>query len=278
MISKTHSIELVTIHLATQTDPKSLIGSYISAAQPGSFKWVPGLLVTALKRGCWLLIEDIDLAPSNVISLLIPILETKSLFIPSRAERIDAHPNFRIFATRTISKTKSNVSIRNASIENLWFKVDLPEFEELKMREIVMSTYPGLESHVERLFSVYKALLSYAEKDRNALRHVNFRELLKFAKRIHLMISTADSIPQHVLLEDTLREAFDTFLAYIPEPTLRAKLCILVAESIAVPEYRAHYFLENYVPPVQIGDELIKIGRFSKTVDVSISKKRRTGM
>lgn len=33
-----------------------------------------------------MLIEDIDLAPLEILSVLIPLLETRKLFIPGRAE------------------------------------------------------------------------------------------------------------------------------------------------------------------------------------------------
>ena len=36
--------------------------------------------------GRWVLIEDIDLAPKDVVSLLVPVLECRQLFVPGRGE------------------------------------------------------------------------------------------------------------------------------------------------------------------------------------------------
>jgi len=72
------------IHLSDQADAKVLLGTYICTDTPGEFKWQPGALVQAVSEGRWIVIEDIDLAPLDVISLLLPLLETSKLFIPGR--------------------------------------------------------------------------------------------------------------------------------------------------------------------------------------------------
>lgn len=59
-------------------------GSYVCSEIPGQFEWRSGALTQAVERGCWVLIEDLDLAPLELLSSLIPLLETGSLHIPSR--------------------------------------------------------------------------------------------------------------------------------------------------------------------------------------------------
>lgn len=54
------------------------------------------------------MIEDIDLAPTEIISTLIPLLETRQLFIPARGEVIQAAPGFQLFATQTRGRTSSH--------------------------------------------------------------------------------------------------------------------------------------------------------------------------
>ena len=99
-------LELVKIHLGDQTDSKVLLGTYVATSTPGSFKWQPGVLTTAVREGRWVLIEDIDLAPSEVISMLLPLLETRHLFIPSRGEKLKAKEGFQLFATRSLLPSK----------------------------------------------------------------------------------------------------------------------------------------------------------------------------
>ncbi len=56
----------------------------------------------AVREGRWILIEDIDLAPLEILSVLIPLLETRKLFIAGRGEVIHAPKSFQLFATQTL--------------------------------------------------------------------------------------------------------------------------------------------------------------------------------
>lgn len=61
--------------------------------------WRPGILTRAVHEGCWLLLEDIDCAPMDVISFLVPVLESRMLSIPGK-ETFKAAPGFQLFATQ----------------------------------------------------------------------------------------------------------------------------------------------------------------------------------
>ena len=82
--------DFVTLHLDAQTDSKSLLGAYVCGAAPGEFKWQPGALTQAVTRGVWVLIEDVDLAPFEVLSALVPLLEKRRLYVPGRGESIQS--------------------------------------------------------------------------------------------------------------------------------------------------------------------------------------------
>jgi midasin (ATPase involved in ribosome maturation) len=64
---------MVTIHLGDQTDGKHLLGAYVSSTEPNTFRWQPGVLATAVREGRWVLVEDIDLAPMEVLSVIMPL-------------------------------------------------------------------------------------------------------------------------------------------------------------------------------------------------------------
>ena len=79
---------------------QALLGVYRCTDVPGQFVWQPGCLLTAVTRGNWLLLEDIDCAPMDVVSILVPLLETGTLSVPGHGDNICVSSNFRIFATR----------------------------------------------------------------------------------------------------------------------------------------------------------------------------------
>lgn len=93
--------------MGDQTDSKALLGTYVCSEVPGEFVWKAGALTKvlilidvlsfpnvtdcrsvakAVVEGRWILIEDIDLAPPDVLQVLVPLLESRRLFIPGRAE------------------------------------------------------------------------------------------------------------------------------------------------------------------------------------------------
>ena len=54
----------------------------------------------AVTHGHWILLEDIDYAPMDVISVLLPLLESRSLCVPGHGNVIKAAPGFQLFATQ----------------------------------------------------------------------------------------------------------------------------------------------------------------------------------
>jgi len=91
---------LLELHLDDQTDSKTLIGAYVCSDVPGEFVWHAGVVTQAALKGNWLVIEDIDRVPLEVIAALAPLLERRRLFLPSRGEEVTVHPSFRLFGTR----------------------------------------------------------------------------------------------------------------------------------------------------------------------------------
>ncbi len=61
---------LVVLQLNDQSDGRSLIGSYVSTEVPGEFTWQPGIITQAAIHGNWIVLEDIDKVPLDIIASL----------------------------------------------------------------------------------------------------------------------------------------------------------------------------------------------------------------
>ena len=61
--------------------------------------WQPGPLTQAVTHGHWILLEDLDYAPMDVISILVPLLQSRTLCVPGHGDEIHAAPSFRLFAS-----------------------------------------------------------------------------------------------------------------------------------------------------------------------------------
>ncbi len=102
--------DMVRIYLDDQIDSKTLLGTHTCTDTPGEFQWRAGALTQAVQEGRWVLIEDVDHAPFEVLSALVSLLERRVLFLPGRGETIHAAPGFQLFATRTCLWKEETVS------------------------------------------------------------------------------------------------------------------------------------------------------------------------
>ena len=75
----------------------------------------------AVSDGRWLLIEDINLAPPDVLASLVGLLERRQLYLPQRAQSMAAHPGFQLIASVTSSPGAPCCTSRVVSPE--WHKV-----------------------------------------------------------------------------------------------------------------------------------------------------------
>jgi midasin len=68
-------------------------------------------IAQAVTRGSWLLVEDLNLAPPEVLAALVPLLEGRALHLSHRSQVITAAPGFQFIASVT---TAPGASLRRA--------------------------------------------------------------------------------------------------------------------------------------------------------------------
>ena len=71
--------------------------------------------VQAVAQGKWLVIEDLNLAPPEVLAALVPLLGSRQLHLPQRAQVINAAPGFQLLASITTAPGE-NTSAEQASL------------------------------------------------------------------------------------------------------------------------------------------------------------------
>lgn len=69
-----------------------------------------GALTQAVAKGMWVVIEDVDLAPFEVLAALVPLLEERRLYVPGRGESVPAADGFQLFGTVTTGGGRSGGS------------------------------------------------------------------------------------------------------------------------------------------------------------------------
>lgn len=275
--------DLVTLHLNEQTDAKMLLGLYTTGSKPGSFQWRAGVLTTAVKEGRWVLIEDLDRAPTEVMSTLLPLIERGELLIPGRGERIQAPNGFRMFATvRTLMGMNDKENLPSLIGLRMWQLQHVKALPRDDLKEVIVSKFPLLHKYIPAVLSVFDQLLTSTSGSARLLhgraaldRPIGTRDLLKWCGRLDEILRAAGCKTGGESITETTRdrmflEAVDCFVGNIHEAASRSTLVATIAKEMHLSPERVQHYLTAYVPDMEDTDTKLTIGR------VSFTKPRRS--
>ncbi|KAF4457552.1 hypothetical protein F53441_602 [Fusarium austroafricanum] len=265
---------MVTLHLNEQTDAKMLIGLYSTDSKPGSFQWRPGVLTTAVREGRWVLVEDLDRAPTEVLSTLLPLIERKELLIPSRGERIRAASTFRLFATvRTSRGMNGRENLPSMVGIRFWKTLSTQALAAAELEDVVVKTYPILRKFIPSILAVYARLCRFSNtpgtlaRGRNVMdRQVTLRDLLKWCRRLRECLLAAGSKTGEEPITKTtsdqmFMEAIDCFVGSCPDPDIGKQLILAIAEEMQLPKELAEHYVTTHIPNLNENDNQFGIGR-----------------
>ena len=266
--------KMVTLHLNEQSDAKLLIGMYATGSKPGTFAWKSGVLTTAVREGRWIFIEDLDRAPNEVVSTLLPLIERGELLIPSRGETVRAARGFRIIATMrsTLNPRGQEIVPRQNMIgHRFWssISVHMPPLEEFQ--QVISAKYPSLQKHLAGIMRVYSRLLElysdakFSSENGTSLRAITPRDLLKWCNRIAVLLSQSSSFST-AQTDDIFMEAFDCFAGSLRSDTARSQVMACVAEELHIDPQRRDHLLKDRsvklsVPSKSTAAGTIQVGR-----------------
>ena len=147
-----------------------------------------GLLVQALRQGHWLILDELNLAPPEVLEGLNRLLDdNRELLIPETQEVVRPHPSFRLFATQNPpggaygGRKPLSRAFRNRFLEIDVGPIPTPEMETILHERVGMAP-----SHCQLLVRVMAAL--QAKRTRSGVfagreGFVTPRDLLRWAQR-----------------------------------------------------------------------------------------------
>jgi midasin len=261
---------MVTLHLNEQSDAKLLIGMYTSGSTPGTFTWRPGALTTAVREGRWVFIEDLDRAPNEIISTLLPLIERGELLIPSRGETIQAAHGFRIVATmRTHSDLHGKEILPRQHMvgSRFWRQIPVTMLNEEELNEVIATNHPKLEPHLSRIIGVYSHLkqlsqistFSTAIKTASA-RPLSPRDLFKWCNRMATSLPKPSEFSESSL-DAMFLEAVDCFAGYLPAGEVFQSFVACIAQELHIDPTRRDHLLHNRELRLKSSVGTLKIGR-----------------
>ncbi|XP_059478111.1 midasin [Neocloeon triangulifer] len=260
--------DLMIVQLGEETDSKMLLGGYRCSEVPGEFVWRPGILTQAVEKGAWLILEDIDCASTDVISVLAALLETGKLAVPGYRDCVQAASTFQLFTTRRLTSSgglQSTASI----LDKMWMQVNVEPLARHELETVIKQKYPALETVVSRLLDVFLVFskgshsmalesqpmtvvsgmdLAPEMKAANlAGRLISTRDLLKWCARAS--IDFKEGSPECAL--KILQDAIDIFSCAAPSHEERLRLASAAADRLGIVRTKADYFCKEYKPHIK---------------------------
>ncbi|GAB7337543.1 hypothetical protein MBLNU457_g2860t2 [Dothideomycetes sp. NU457] len=265
---------MVTLHLNEQSDAKTLIGMYTTGATPGSFSWQAGVLTKAVTEGRWVFIEDIDRAPNEVLSTLLPLIERRELIIPSRDQTIRAARGFRIIASIRTYTDFRGVEVTpalNMLGSRHWRSAHIETPTAPELSEIIGTLYPSLAEYRSTLIKVYDELITLRQQSMlesrsktGIMRAINQRDLLKWAARIARLLdgkSSAIEKGEQIFLDaEMFLDAVDCFAGSLSEGPARDLLTGCIAQHLQIDPQRRDHLLYNRAVKLEVADKYLTIG------------------
>jgi midasin len=225
---------MVTLHLNEQSDVKSLLGVYASSpSAPGTFTWSPGVLLTAVQEGRWVLIENVDRAPNEIVGALLPLLENNELVIPGRTDRVRAALGFKLFSTMSTKSSRHLIGTR------FWRKVEVAMPSDHELKTIISARFPSLHSDTfMSTFSTIRGRLGLASLP--STRSITSGDLFKWCRRVERLSPLADS----GLNYDTIfLEGVDCLVAHVPSGPAQDEVIETIARTLHIDPNRRDHLL-----------------------------------
>ena len=178
--------KVVRINNHEHTDIQEYLGGF-APDEKGSLVFQDGLLVQALRYGHWVILDELNLAPSEVLEALNRLLDdNRELYLPETNEAVRAHVDFRIFATQNPSGAYGGRKPLSRAFRNRFVEIHVGDIPSTEMSEILQKRSGCPPSHAKILVSVMDTLRQrrstgnlFAGKDSL----ITPRDLLRWADR-----------------------------------------------------------------------------------------------
>ena len=139
--------ELVRINVSEQTDIMDLLGADLPVASgaAGSFAWSDGPLLRAIKRGSWVLLDELNLASQSVLEGLNAVLDhRREVFLPELGETVRCPDTFRVFAAQNPVQEGGGRKGLPKSFINRFSRVALELLSAEDLRTVAAALHPSL--------------------------------------------------------------------------------------------------------------------------------------
>jgi len=153
-LAKTTGHVCVRINNHEHTDLQEYVGSYI-ADDTGKLVFKEGILVDAMRKGYWIILDELNLAPSDVLEALNRVLDdNRELFIPETQQVVKAHEQFMLFATQNPPGLYGGRKVLSRAFRNRFVELHFDEIPPNELQIILKHRCHMPESYCKQVINV----------------------------------------------------------------------------------------------------------------------------
>ncbi|KAK9752777.1 Midasin AAA lid domain [Popillia japonica] len=148
----------VRINNHEHTDLQEYVGSYVADVN-GKLVFREGLLVEAMRKGHWIILDELNLAPSDVLEALNRVLDdNREIFIPETQEVVKAHPHFMLFATQNPPGSYGGRKVLSRAFRNRFIELHFNEIPSDELEIILQQRCQMAPSYAKKMILIMKDL------------------------------------------------------------------------------------------------------------------------
>ncbi|OCF32527.1 midasin [Kwoniella heveanensis BCC8398] len=177
----------VRINNHEHTDIQEYLGTYVTDPRTGNLIFQEGLLVTAVRQGHWIVLDELNLAPTDVLEALNRLLDdNRELVIPETQEVIRPHPNFILFATQNPPGLYAGRKVLSRAFRNRFLEVHFDDVPKDELETILCQRCQIAPSYAKKIVQVFEELRHRRQASRVFESKGSFatlRDLFRWAER-----------------------------------------------------------------------------------------------
>ncbi len=184
-LAKKTGNKTVRINNHEHTDLQEYFGGYVSS-DDGKLHFQDGVLVQALREGYWVILDELNLAPSEVLEALNRLLDdNRELMVPDTQELVRPHGGFMLFATQNPVGLYGGRKILSRALRSRFLELQFEDIPVADMTEILQKRTNIPQSWSKRIVNVYIELMHLRREDRlfEGRTFATLRDLFRWALR-----------------------------------------------------------------------------------------------
>ncbi len=245
---KTSSIEylakrtghrFVRINNHEHTDLQEYLGAYNTDPETGRLRFQEGLLVQALRQGHWIVLDELNLAPTDVLEALNRLLDdNRELVIPETGEVIRPHPHFMLFATQNPPGLYGGRKILSRAFRNRFLEAHFDDVPADELEVILSQRCSIPPSYAAKVVAVFGELQRRRQSDRlfeSKHSFATLRDLFRWGFRQAVGYEQLAENGYMLLAERSRTDADKAVVQSVIEQVMRVKLDLSVLYKIGHP-------------------------------------------